>query len=107
MTADFWNSSVIYFLTPLYQYHNKIKRPPVKQKFFQNLSCVLYSVKAQTSPKQNVQCFRSEDFNSMKINVIKISYVQETFKDLSKKKIFQVLNMMSVTEKLPLQITLW
>ena len=43
----------------------------------------------------------------MKINVIKISYVQETFKDLYKKKIFQVLNMMSVTEKLPLQITLW
>lgn len=43
----------------------------------------------------------------MKINVIKISYVQETFKDLSKKKIFEVLDMMSVTEKLPLQITLW
>lgn len=43
----------------------------------------------------------------MKINVMKISYVQETFKDLSKKKIFKVLDMMSVTEKLPLQITLW
>lgn len=43
----------------------------------------------------------------MKINVIKISYVQETFKDLSKKKICKVLDMMSVTEKLPLQITLW
>lgn len=37
----------------------------------------------------------------MKINVMKISYVQETFKDLSKKKIFKVLDMMSVTVKLP------
>lgn len=43
----------------------------------------------------------------MNVNVMKISYAQETFKELSKKKIFKVLDMMSVTEKLPLQITLW
>ena len=43
----------------------------------------------------------------MEINVIKASYVQETLKDLSKKKIFKVLDKMSVTEKLPLHITLW
>lgn len=43
----------------------------------------------------------------MEINVIKVSYVQETLKDLSKKKIFKVLDMMSATEKLPLHITLW